>query len=260
MFPQSTNGCLFFANQPEVGRHSGPVTGHLVSQGESQRAFVKGCLSECQSQTFSQPLSYLLQPHSYTGEDMCEFHVHGSVAIVSSLLDCIGSLSGVRPAEAGEFTRRAFLNDKLNLIQAEAVGALIDSRTDSQRRHALNELSESNISSTTTAKYQRWADQMLLFVAYMEAYIEFGEDQLLNEQKIEMELDKLRSLRQEIRSYLHTASRTGDLIRHGVNVTILGQPNVGKSSLINKLCKQIKKDFEIFYFKKFKMTISIDKR
>lgn len=164
---------------------------------------------------------------------MCELQVHGSRAIVSSLLTAIGRLAGVRPAEPGEFTRRAFLNGKLSLLEAEAVQRLVAAGTDSQRRLALSALS-----GQTGRLYQDWSRRLLKSVAYMEAYIEFGEDQLLDEQRIELQLSRLAGLREEVAVYLRTAVRRAQLVNAGVELAIVGQPNVGKSSLINQLCEQ----------------------
>lgn len=173
------------------------------------------------------------QPNSYSGEDMCEFHVHGSPAIVSKLLQVLGEMPGLRPADAGEFTKRAVLNDKMNVLQAEALDCLIWSKTESQRKQALETL----ISDRIKAKYEKWADQLLRFVAYMEAYVEFGEDQLLDQERIQLQLSKLQELCAEIDRHLFSSAQKSDLIQNGLKVAIIGQPNVGKSSLLNQLCR-----------------------
>jgi tRNA modification GTPase len=149
------------------------------------------------------------------------------------LLQTLAAANGLRPATAGEFTRRAVLNDKMNVLQAEALDCLIRSQTESQRNHALNALKDDRI----RAKYVEWSDKLLRFVAYMEAYVEFGEDQLLDEERIQMQLSQLSELCTQIEGHLSLSAQKSDLIQEGVQVAIVGQPNVGKSSLLNRLCK-----------------------
>ncbi|XP_074384956.1 5-taurinomethyluridine-[tRNA] synthase subunit GTPB3, mitochondrial isoform X2 [Zonotrichia albicollis] len=171
-------------------------------------------------------------PHSFTGEDCAELHVHGGPAVVSGVLRALGRLPGLRPAEPGEFTRRAFAHGKLDLTAAEGLRDLIGAETEAQRRQALRQM-EGDLGRL----YQRWSHALTQALAHLEAYIDFSEDDNVEEEVLTQVRDTVRALLQELRGHLRDGRR-GELLREGVRAVIAGPPNVGKSSLLNLLCRR----------------------
>ena len=169
-------------------------------------------------------------PHSVTGEDVAEFHVHGSRAVLAAVMAGL-SRRGLRLAEPGEFTRRAFLNDKLDLTQAEAVADLAAAETEAQRRQALRQL-DGHLGGV----YRGWGERLLRLVAHLEAAIDFPDEDLPPE--IEREVaEGARALANEVESHLDDGHR-GERLRDGIAVAILGPPNAGKSSILNQLARR----------------------
>ncbi|XP_064325592.1 tRNA modification GTPase GTPBP3, mitochondrial isoform X2 [Phalacrocorax carbo] len=171
-------------------------------------------------------------PQSFTGEDCAELHVHGGPAVVSGVLRALGRLPGLRPAEPGEFTRRAFRRGKLDLTAAEGLGDLIRAETEAQRRQALRQM-EGELGRL----YQRWSETLTQALAHLEAYIDFSEDDNVEEEVLSQVDATVRALEQEIGAHLRDGRR-GELLRGGVHAVIAGPPNVGKSSLLNLLCQR----------------------
>ncbi len=167
-------------------------------------------------------------PGSYTGEDSAELQVHGGIAVVESVMLALGTL-GARPAEAGEFTRRAVLNGRMDLLAAEAVADLIDAETSAQRDQALRQLS-----GALGDLYAAWAARLLRLLAQQEALIDFPDEDLPPEIFAAMatEIDRIRD---EMAAHLDDGGR-GERLRNGLTFAIAGPPNVGKSTLINALC------------------------
>lgn len=172
------------------------------------------------------------QPNSYTGEDMCELHVHGSRSVVQTVLSALSRFADTKPAEQGEFTKRAFLNQKLSLIEAEAINDLIESNCDSQRRNALK-----GLSGNVQLLYEEWRQKLIRLHAFIQADIEFGEDQLLDEERIDRTIQGIFQIKNEIEEFLKISSRRRHVVKQGLKLCILGCPNVGKSSLMNSLCE-----------------------
>ena len=169
-------------------------------------------------------------PHSVTGEDVAELHLHGSRAVLAAVMAGL-SRRGLRLAEPGEFTRRAFLNDKLDLTQAEAVADLAAAETEAQRRQALRQL-DGHLGGV----YRGWGERLLRLVAHLEAAIDFPDEDLPPE--IEREVaEGARALANEVESHLDDGHR-GERLRDGIAVAILGPPNAGKSSILNQLARR----------------------
>ncbi|HUL05122.1 MAG TPA: tRNA uridine-5-carboxymethylaminomethyl(34) synthesis GTPase MnmE [Candidatus Acidoferrum sp.] len=167
-------------------------------------------------------------PRSFTGEDVAELHIHGGRAVVRSVLEALASCDGLRPAEAGEFTRRAFEHGKLDLTAAEGLADLVNAETEAQRRQALRQLR-----GELGDLYERWRTALLRALAHMEAHIDFPEEDLPPD-LAEQTKSTIAALSAEIAAHLQDKHR-GERLRDGISVVILGPPNVGKSSLLNAL-------------------------
>ncbi|HEX3576601.1 MAG TPA: tRNA uridine-5-carboxymethylaminomethyl(34) synthesis GTPase MnmE, partial [Rhodopila sp.] len=169
-------------------------------------------------------------PNTYTGDDCAELHLHGGRAVIDGVADALAT-SGLRPAEPGEFTRRAFLNGRMDLVEAEAVHDLVAAETEAQRRQALRQLE-----GALGALYQDWADRLRGILAYQEALIDFPDEDLPPEVEDQL-LATLRTVRTEVAAHLNDAHR-GEKLREGLFFAITGAPNVGKSTLVNALAER----------------------
>jgi len=170
-------------------------------------------------------------PASFTGEDVVELHVHGSRAVISALLSYVIGMGGIRLAQPGEFSRRAFLHGKMDLTQAEGLADLIDAETASQRRQALSALS-----GHAGKHFEMLRAQVLTALARLEAWIDFPDEEIPTQTWV-LAMQNIQELCQSIEALLADSKR-GVRIREGVNIVILGAPNAGKSSLMNALAKR----------------------
>jgi tRNA modification GTPase len=169
-------------------------------------------------------------PASFTGEDCAEFHTHGGRATVAAMLGALGALPGLRPAEAGEFTRQAFVNGKMDLTGVEALGDLISAETDMQRRFALASAKQSEL-------YGGWREQIVHGRAMIEAELDFSDEGDVPGSVADAVWRDIAALSEEMNRHLDGA-RTGEVLREGFQVVILGAPNAGKSSLLNSLANR----------------------
>src|SRR5215211_4747944 len=169
-------------------------------------------------------------PRSVTGEDVAELHLHGSRAVLGAVMAVLRGRE-LRLAEPGEFTRRAFLNGKLDLTQAEAVADLAAAETEAQRRQALRQLD-----GALGALYRGWGDRLLRLLAHLEAAIDFPDEDLPPEIEARV-AEQTAGLAEEIERHLADGHR-GERLRDGIAVAIVGPPNAGKSSLLNQLARR----------------------
>ena len=177
------------------------------------------------------------ESRSYTGEPTLELHVHGSPAVVRDVLDAIAAMQGsstslIRPAREGEFTRRAYHAGKLDLNSCEALDALLRAETSAQRRLALGAGG-----GRQAAAYERIRAQLLACMAHVEALLDFGEEDSVDESVWPLVLAQVDELRTLLRA--EVSSRTyADIVTDGLRVVLYGQPNAGKSSLLNRLARR----------------------
>jgi tRNA modification GTPase len=168
-------------------------------------------------------------PASFTGEDVAEFHVHGGRAVVGRILDTLTAFEGVRHAEPGEFTRRAFLNGKVNLVQTEALADLVNAETEAQRRFAVQ-----NAGGAQAELYMGWRRRLLHARAMTEAEIDFADEDDVPGSVSDQIWADVGLMASDIERHV-ARYRSAEIIREGFDVVILGAPNAGKSSLFNAL-------------------------
>lgn len=184
-------------------------------------------------------------PSSFTGEDIVELHTHGSRAVISGLFSAFeainknltrnGARGSLRPAERGEFTKRAFENGKMDLTEVEGLADLLEAETSLQRKQALRQM-EGHL----RVRFEGWREELKRCLAHTEAVIDFGDDEResdIDDSTMYSLVPRVRELRDELDGHLDDGRR-GEIIREGLRIALVGKPNAGKSSLLNLLAKR----------------------
>ena len=170
-------------------------------------------------------------PKTYTGEDMLEINIHGGSSVLEHLIENLLLIKNVREANPGEFTKRAFRNNKIDFLEAEGIMDLINAETKYQKSLAMHQ-----VSGELSTIFKKWNKKLLKLLAHFEGQIDFPEDEVPKNTHEKVIL-QVSNLIKEIEFFL-SENKRGDVIRHGIEIAIIGKPNVGKSSLINQIAKK----------------------
>ena len=215
---------------PQAGRALATLIGRMP---QPRRAMLARIRDPADGDVIDEALAlWFPAPHSETGEDMAELQVHGGQAVIAGLLGALGRIEGCRPAEPGEFTRRAFLNGRLDLTEVEGLADLIAAETPAQRRQAFRQLK-----GVIGDQADAWRRKIIETLALVEARIDFSDEADVPEDLIGPALNAAQQLRSMIATALADGGR-GERLRDGLVVAIAGPPNAGKSTLLNRLARR----------------------
>ncbi|MFL5021016.1 MAG: tRNA uridine-5-carboxymethylaminomethyl(34) synthesis GTPase MnmE [Microvirga sp.] len=199
---------------------------------EPRRAVVRTLKDPTTGEPLDQALVlWMPGPGSFTGEDQAELQIHGGLATRAAVLRALGAIDNCRPAEAGEFTRRAFLNGRMDLAQVEGLADIIDAETEAQRRQAMRQLG-----GRLGNAAENWRESVLQVLALLEASLDFSDEGDVPEDLEEEILGMIDRVRGEIGRAM--ANRSGERLREGLTVVLAGPPNAGKSTLLNALARR----------------------
>ncbi|MEC7490725.1 MAG: tRNA uridine-5-carboxymethylaminomethyl(34) synthesis GTPase MnmE [Pseudomonadota bacterium] len=219
---------VFRLSGPEAGNALLAMTG-AIRVPEARKAIRYRMVSPDTDETLDDGMIiWFPGPKSLTGEDVAELHIHGGTATVDAIARALSALPGLRPAEPGEFTKRAFLGGKIDLTAAEALVDLVDAETEAQRRQAINQMGGGLFD-----RLEAWRATLIDILARTEACIDFPDEDLPVE-PVELALAEVGLLADEVCDFLADSHR-GERLRNGLKVAIIGAPNAGKSTLLNAL-------------------------
>ena len=216
------------------GPHSPDLLQHLCSgEIQARHAHLKTLRHPVTGDLLDQAVVlWFPAPGSFTGEDVAELHIHGGGAVIAAVMDAIGCVGGLRMAEAGEFTRRAFYNGKFDLTGIEAISDLVAAETEQQRRQALMQLR-----GGLSDQLNQWRGSLIDILAYVEAGIDFSDEEDVGDDVNRHMVSNILDLKNQIGDHLND-QRAGERLRDGLQVVIAGPVNAGKSSLLNGLAKR----------------------
>ena len=217
-----------------VIRVSGDMTKEIVKtllgKVPAPRLMTYGRLTSREGEFLDNALTvFFSSPHSFTGDDSVEFHLHGGKAVVDRFLNELAKFGSCRLAEPGEFSRRAFINGKLDLTEAEGLADLIEAETESQRRLAIM-----GATGKLAALYRKWRNDLIKARAMIEAELDFSDEEDVPGSVSDIVWDNLRDLSRSMSEFIEKSERVASM-RDGIKIVIAGAPNAGKSSIINKL-------------------------
>jgi tRNA modification GTPase len=214
---------------PRAGDALRALTGRIPEQRKAVLARVRGLNGAIIDQAL---VLWFPGPQSETGEDVAELQLHGGRAVIVAVMAALSQVEGLRPAEAGEFTRRAFENGKLDLTSVEGLADLVMAETEGQRRQAFRQMT-----GALRERSENWRTQLIQALALVEARIDFSDEADVPQDLVTPALQIARSLEGDISSVLADGNR-GERLREGFIVAIAGPPNVGKSTLLNRIAKR----------------------
>ena len=221
--------CLIRISGPESRTVLERMTGRVP---EPRRAVVRTLKHPTTGEPLDQALVlWMPGPGSFTGEDQAELQIHGGLATRAAVLRALGGIDNCRPAEAGEFTRRAFLNGRMDLAQVEGLADIIDAETEAQRRQAMRQLG-----GRLGNAAENWRESVLQVLALLEASLDFSDEGDVPEDLEQEILGMIDRVRGEIGRAM--ANRSGERLREGLTVVLAGPPNAGKSTLLNALARR----------------------